>query len=90
IWQSLQGATLAKNWVIIGGIPQSIEIAQTLARFGCSVTLVVKHPYILPHLDPDIAILLQAQLEVEGVRVLTKNPVTQVRLIGDKKWIQAG
>lgn len=90
IWQSLQGATLPKNWVIIGGIPQSIEIAQTLARFGCSVTLVVKHPYVLPHLDPEIAILLQAQLEVEGVRVLTEKPVTQVKLIEDKKWIQAG
>ncbi|MEH2168132.1 MAG: NAD(P)/FAD-dependent oxidoreductase [Nostoc sp.] len=90
IWQSLQGGTLPKNWVIIGGIPQSIEIAQTLARFGCSVTLVVKHPYILPYLDPEIAILLQAQLEVEGVRVLTKKPVTQVRLIENKKWIQAG
>ncbi|MEH2114531.1 dihydrolipoyl dehydrogenase family protein [Nostoc sp.] len=90
IWQSLQGETLPKNWVIIGGIPQSIEIAQTLARFGCSVTLVVKHPYVLPYLEPEIAILLQAQLEVEGVRVLTEKPVTQVKLIEDKKWIQAG
>lgn len=90
IWQSLQGATLAKNWVIIGGIPQSIEIAQTLARFGCSVTLVVKHRHILPNVDPEIAILLQAQLEVEGVRVFTEKPVTQVKLIEGKKWIQAG
>ncbi|MEH1828974.1 MAG: NAD(P)/FAD-dependent oxidoreductase [Nostoc sp.] len=90
IWQSLQGETLPKNWVIIGGIPQSIEIAQILARFGCSVTLVVKHPYVLPYLEPEIAILLQAQLEVEGVRVLTEKPVTQVKLIDDKKWIQAG
>ncbi|MCC5617789.1 NAD(P)/FAD-dependent oxidoreductase [Nostoc sp. CHAB 5836] len=90
IWQSLQGATLPQNWVIIGGIPQSIEIAQILARFGCNVTLVVKHPYVLPHLDPEIAILLQAQLEVEGVRVLTEKSVTQVKLIEDKKWIQAG
>ncbi|HYX13137.1 MAG TPA: NAD(P)/FAD-dependent oxidoreductase [Nostoc sp.] len=90
IWQSLQGGILPKNLVIIGGIPQSIEIAQTLARFGCSVTLVVKHPYVLPNIDPEIAILLQAQLEVEGVRVFTEKPVTQVRLIEDKKWIQAG
>ncbi|MBE9105472.1 NAD(P)/FAD-dependent oxidoreductase, partial [Nostoc cf. edaphicum LEGE 07299] len=90
IWQSFQGTTLPKNWVIIGGIPQSVEIAQTLARFGCSVTLVVKHPYVLPYLDPEIATLLQAQLEVEGVRVLTEKPVTQVRLIENKKWIQAG
>ncbi|MBE8965262.1 NAD(P)/FAD-dependent oxidoreductase [Nostocales cyanobacterium LEGE 12452] len=90
IWQSFQGTTLPKNWVIIGGIPQSVEIAQTLARFGCNVTLVVKHPYVLPYLDPEIAILLQAQLEVEGVRVLTEKPVTQVRLIENKKWVQAG
>lgn len=90
LWQSLQGGTLPKNWVIIGGIPQSIEIAQTLARFGCSVTLVVKHSYVLPNIDPEIAILLQAQLEVEGVRVLTERRVTQVRLIENKKWIQAG
>ncbi len=90
IWQSFQGGTLPQNWVIIGGIPQSIEIAQTLARFGCSVTLVVKHPYLLPNIDPEIAMLLQAQLEVEGVRVFTDIQVTQVRLIEDKKWIQAG
>ncbi|MBN3926764.1 NAD(P)/FAD-dependent oxidoreductase [Nostoc sp. NMS4] len=90
IWQSLQRATLPKNWVIIGGIPQSIEIAQTLVRFGCNVTLIVKHPYVLPYLDSEIATLLQAQLEVEGVRVLTKKPVTQVRVIENKKWIQAG
>jgi pyruvate/2-oxoglutarate dehydrogenase complex dihydrolipoamide dehydrogenase (E3) component len=90
IWQYLNKTTLPKNWVIIGGIPQSIEIAQTLARFGCSVTLVVKHRYILPHIDSEIAVLLQAQLEVEGVRVLTEKSVTQVRRIDDKKWIQAG
>ncbi|MDZ8226162.1 MULTISPECIES: NAD(P)/FAD-dependent oxidoreductase [unclassified Nostoc] len=90
IWQYLQRGILPKNLVIIGGIPQSIEIAQTLARFGCSVTLIVKHPYVLPNIDPEIAILLQAQLEVEGVRVFTDKPVTQVRLIEDKKWIQAG
>jgi pyruvate/2-oxoglutarate dehydrogenase complex dihydrolipoamide dehydrogenase (E3) component len=90
IWQSLNKRTLPKNWVIIGGIPQSIEIAQTLARLGCSVTLVVKYPYILPHIDPEIAVLLQAQLEVDGVRVLTEKLVTHVRRIEDKKWVQAG
>ncbi|NDJ24709.1 FAD-dependent oxidoreductase [Nostoc sp. B(2019)] len=90
IWQSLNERTLPKNWVIIGGIPQSIEIAQTLARLGCSVTLVVKYPFILPNIDPEIAVLLQAQLEVDGVRLLTEKLVTQVRRIEDKKWVQAG
>jgi len=90
IWQSLTKPTIPQNWVILGGVPQSIEIAQTLARLGCSVTLVVKSPYLLPHIDPEIAQLLQAQLEVDGVRILTHTLTTQVRQIDDKKWVQAG
>ncbi|BAZ53885.1 pyridine nucleotide-disulfide oxidoreductase dimerization region [Nostoc sp. NIES-4103] len=89
IWQSLKASTLPKNWVIIGGVPQSIEIAQTLARLGCSVTLVVRYASILPCIDLEIAQLLQAQLEADGIRVLTQTPVTQVMRIEDKKWIQA-
>ena len=90
IWRSLKQPTLPQNWVIIGGVPQSIEVAQTLARFGCNVTLAVKSASILPHADPEISHLLQAQLEVDGVRVLTEKPVTQVKLIDGQKWVQAG
>ncbi|TVP65860.1 MAG: NAD(P)/FAD-dependent oxidoreductase [Nodularia sp. (in: Bacteria)] len=90
IWRSLKQPTLPKNWVIIGGVPQSIEVAQTLARLGCNVTLAVKSASILPYTDSEIAHLLQAQLEVDGVRVLTQKPVTQVKLIEGQKWVQAG
>ncbi|MEA5512695.1 FAD-dependent oxidoreductase, partial [Nodularia sp. UHCC 0506] len=90
IWRSLQEVTLPKNWVIIGGVPQSIEVAQTLARLGCNVTLAVKSTSILPYADPETSHLLQAQLEIDGVRVLTQKPVTQVKLIEGKKWVQAG
>jgi pyruvate/2-oxoglutarate dehydrogenase complex dihydrolipoamide dehydrogenase (E3) component len=95
IWQFLYkrsspASKLPKNWVILGGVPQSIEIAQTLARLGCYVTLIVKRPQILPDIDLEISQLLQAQLEVDGVRVFTQTPVTQVMRIEDKKWIQAG
>ena len=41
IWQFLEKTTLPENLVIIGGVPQSIEIAQILARFGCQITLIV-------------------------------------------------
>jgi pyruvate/2-oxoglutarate dehydrogenase complex dihydrolipoamide dehydrogenase (E3) component len=95
IWQYLYERgdpkqPLPNNLVIIGGIPQSIQLAQTLARLGCNVTLAVNHHRILPNIDPEIAQLLQVQLEVEGVRVLTETPVTQVRQIKDKKWLQVG
>jgi pyruvate/2-oxoglutarate dehydrogenase complex dihydrolipoamide dehydrogenase (E3) component len=78
------------NWVIIGGSATSIELAQTLARLNCNVTLVVAESHILPKEDPEASILIQAQLEAESIRILTDSPVTQVRLIDDKKWIQAG
>ncbi|HCQ22531.1 MAG: dihydrolipoyl dehydrogenase family protein [Aphanizomenon sp.] len=90
IWKYLEKTTLPENWVILGGVPQSIEIAQILARFGCQVTLIVKYSSILPDLDVEIAQLLTAQLEVDGVRILTQTQVTQVRQIDNKKWVQAG
>ncbi len=90
IWQSLSLPKPPQNWVIIGGIPQSIELAQILVRLGYSVTLIVDCPYLLSHVDPEIAHLLCSQLEAEGVRVLTETQITQVRLIEDKKWLQAG
>jgi pyruvate/2-oxoglutarate dehydrogenase complex dihydrolipoamide dehydrogenase (E3) component len=90
IWQYLETTTLPENWLILGGVPQSLEIAQVLARFGCKVTLIVKYSSILPNLDAEISQLLTAQLEVDGVRVLTQTKVTQIRQIDDKKWVQAG
>ncbi|MBF2017445.1 MAG: NAD(P)/FAD-dependent oxidoreductase [Rivularia sp. T60_A2020_040] len=90
IWQVLGGSQPPKNWVILGGTPQSVEIAQVLARLGYKVTLIVNSPYIIYPLDSEIAQLLQAQLEVDGIRVFTQTTVTQVRLIEDKKWLQVG
>jgi pyruvate/2-oxoglutarate dehydrogenase complex dihydrolipoamide dehydrogenase (E3) component len=90
IWQSLQKPNPPKNWVIIGGLPQSMEIAQTLARLGCNITLIFNHPSVFSHLDPELAQLLMAQLEADGVCVLNQIIVTQVRQIEDKKWVQAG
>lgn len=90
VWQSLEKPNPPKNWVILGGLPQSMEIAQTLARLGCSINLILNYPSVLSHLDPEIAQLLIAQLEADGVRVLTQTTVTQVRRIEDKKWVQAG
>jgi pyruvate/2-oxoglutarate dehydrogenase complex dihydrolipoamide dehydrogenase (E3) component len=95
IWQVLSGTSLngnkiPENWVILGGIPQSIQLAQTLVRLGFNVTLICDRELILSHVDLDICQLLQAQLEAEGVCILTKTLVTQVLQIDDKKWLQAG
>ncbi len=90
VWQVLGSSTPPKSWVILGGTPQSVEMAQALARLGYDVTFIVNSPCVISPVDPEIARLLQAQLEVEGIRVYTQTTVTQIRLIEDKKWLQAG
>jgi len=81
---------LPKSLVTIGGDPSGVEIAQTLARLGVAVTLVVKGSHILTKEEREAAGLVQAAMEAEGVRILTATEVTQARLIEGKKWIQAG
>lgn len=90
IWRSLTSLHPPKRWVILGGDPSGIQLAQTLTRLGLDVTLIVKRSHILPKEDLDIAQLLQATLEAEGVRVLTQTLVTQVKRIQDQHWVQAG
>ena len=81
---------LPQGLTIIGDEPTSIEIAQILVRLGTQVSVIVAGPHILPHEDPEAARWIQAQLEAEGVRVLTHTSVTQTKAIDGKKWVQAG
>jgi len=69
---------LPPQLAIVGQHPSSVILAQALNRLGVEVTLITADPYLLVHLDPDIALVLQAQLEAEGVRVLTQCAITQV------------
>ncbi|NEQ22391.1 MAG: NAD(P)/FAD-dependent oxidoreductase [Microcoleus sp. SIO2G3] len=90
IWQPNFAQRLQGNWVVIGDGPIGTELAQTLARLNCEVTLVINASHILPDEDPEASRLVQAQLEAEGIRVLTESPVAHVRQIEGKKWVQAG
>lgn len=75
--------------IVISSSATGTELAQLYARLGSQVTLISNQSEIIPHVDPEISSLLQAQLEVEGVRVLT-GKVMQVRQIQSKKWVQVG
>lgn len=81
---------LPKSLAVIGADPSGVEVAQTFARLGVAVTLVVKSSHILAKEDREAAGLVQAGMEAEGVRILTATEVTQARVIEGKKWIQAG
>lgn len=88
--KSLLSGKLPQHLMIIGADPQGVVLAQTLARLGVSVQLLVGEPLVLPYEDPELGQLLQAHLEAAGVKVLTGTPVMQVRQIDDRIWVQAG
>jgi pyruvate/2-oxoglutarate dehydrogenase complex dihydrolipoamide dehydrogenase (E3) component len=81
---------LPNNLIVVGSEPIALELAQSLARFNKQITLVVKHSRILPQEDLDIATLIQAQLEAEGINIYTNSEVSQIRVINNQKWLQAG
>jgi pyruvate/2-oxoglutarate dehydrogenase complex dihydrolipoamide dehydrogenase (E3) component len=88
LW-NLDLSALPDNLTIVGNDPISLELAQNLARFGKKITLVVKQRILFQE-DLDIAMLIQAQLEVEGIEIITAPQISQVKEIDHKKWLQAG
>ncbi|MBD2462751.1 NAD(P)/FAD-dependent oxidoreductase [Oscillatoria sp. FACHB-1407] len=90
LWKSLPSLKPTAHLILIGGNPIGVELAQTLNRCGFQVTLLTNRDRLLPQEDLDAVRLIQAQLEAEGVEVLTQAEVTQVRQLGAQKWVQAG
>ena len=81
---------LPDRLITIGDHPQGIEIAQSLARRGSLVTVILENSRIFPQEDAEAAFLIQAQLEADRVRVMTNTKVSQIKEINDKIWVQAG
>lgn len=62
---------LPERLLVLGGGPVGVEMAQAFRRLGSQVTLVESAEQLLPAEDPDIAGIVRARLEAEGVTVLT-------------------
>lgn len=69
-----------RHLLVLGGGPIGCELAQSLALLGISVTLVELADQLLPREEPEVAALLQAQMEADGVRVLTGWQAERVEL----------
>ncbi|CAA9567523.1 Mercuric ion reductase [uncultured Synechococcales cyanobacterium] len=79
-----------QNLLVIGGGLVATELSQTLNRLGSNVTMVVEAPRLLAQEDATAAQLVQAQLEAEGVRILTDSRITQAKQLNGKKWVSTG
>ncbi|WP_373545451.1 FAD-dependent oxidoreductase [Chamaesiphon sp.] len=79
-----------RRWAIIGSESIGVELAQTLAKLGCKVSLIVETAQILPYEDGDLANLIQAQLEAEGVKIYLETIVTSVSAEDTTKLVIIG
>jgi NADPH-dependent 2,4-dienoyl-CoA reductase/sulfur reductase-like enzyme/rhodanese-related sulfurtransferase len=64
--------------VVIGGGFVGLETAENLTHAGVGVTVVEAAPQILANLDPELAILIQWELECNGVAVETNVAVSEI------------
>ncbi|WP_310426878.1 NAD(P)/FAD-dependent oxidoreductase [Chamaesiphon sp. VAR_48_metabat_135_sub] len=87
---SLVEREIPLRWAIIGAESIGVELAQTLAKLGCQVKLIVETEQILPYEDLDFANLIQAQLEADGVRVYLATIVTKVSQENRSKLVVMG
>ncbi len=71
--------TLPKRLVILGGGPIGCELAQAFARLGSTVTLIEMGKQLLGREDADVAAVVQAALEHDGVDVRLGNKAVEVQ-----------
>jgi pyruvate/2-oxoglutarate dehydrogenase complex dihydrolipoamide dehydrogenase (E3) component len=71
---------LPRQLLVIGGGPIGVELAQSMARFGCAVTLLQKGPQILDKDDSEAAAVVHAALQRDGVTVALSAELLSVQL----------
>lgn len=75
-WQSQKAKT--GHAVIVGAGFIGLEMAEQLHHLGMQVTVVEAAPQVLPPLDPEMATLVQRELEKHQVRVELSEMVTSI------------
>ena len=74
---------LPTHLVILGAGHIALEYAQVYARFGCAVTVVEHGERLLPREDPEVADVVRAVLERDGVVFRIGANATALRKDGD-------
>jgi pyruvate/2-oxoglutarate dehydrogenase complex dihydrolipoamide dehydrogenase (E3) component len=77
--------TLPKRLLVLGGGPVGCELAQSFARLGSVVTQVEMAPRLLGREDPEVAALVTAAMQADGVQVLTGHEALRCERDGDTK-----
>jgi pyruvate/2-oxoglutarate dehydrogenase complex dihydrolipoamide dehydrogenase (E3) component len=79
---------LPRRLAVIGAGPIGCELAQAFARFGSEVSLIGKHPQILPREDRDAAAIVEQAMIRDGVKRFLGCSVLRVDPQGTEKVIR--
>ncbi len=82
--KSLACSEAVRSVVIIGGGFIGIEMAENLRKRGIEVSVVEMFPHILSQFDEDIAVLIERELEKNGVNLVLNTMVNSVEENGEK------
>jgi pyruvate/2-oxoglutarate dehydrogenase complex dihydrolipoamide dehydrogenase (E3) component len=74
---------LPRSIVFLGGGVISVELGQSLARFGSTVSIIDRNPRILKAADEAVSALATEALQKEGIQILTNAEVTMCSSIGN-------
>ena len=80
----------SRRAVVIGGGFIGLEMAESLTRRGLQVTVLEAAPQVMAALDPEMASLVQAELERNGVTVYVNDGLAGISAGGDRVLTQSG
>lgn len=82
--EAMELAEAPASLVILGGGYIALELGQMFARFGVAVTLIEPGPRLLwRETEPEVGLAIQGILRDEGITILTRAQVQQVRATTD-------
>ncbi len=79
-----------ESLAVIGAGPIGCELGQAFHRLGSQVTMVSSREHILPKEDPEAALVVEKQLEADGINLLRGARATKVEVIDGKKHLWVG
>lgn len=64
---------LPEKFIVLGGGPIGLEMAQSFSRLGSQVTVVEMSPRIMIKEDQDVSEFIESKFKDEGIRILTSH-----------------
>ena len=79
-----------ESLAVIGAGPIGCELGQAFHRLGSQVTMISSRDHILPKEDPEAALVVEEQLEADGINLVRGKRAQKVEVIDGKKHLWVG